>query len=106
MFFPISDAKINRDGVDWIEWRNERFVLHVGKRSLSFSTEYTGQAVDLARTFIRDHNMDQINPDKIAWVEPYGDCLTAYLESSIHNITDPVEIEKLEKVLSRGRRKK
>jgi hypothetical protein len=101
MFYTIKDIAVNRDAVDWIEWRKERSVLHMGSHAMTFALEYAGQVNLMAEKFIRDHNNDQVNPAKIQWAEKYPTCYSVALETSIHTIIDEVEIAKLEAVLKR-----
>ena len=105
MFFPMGEAIVDSQAVDWIEWRKERFVLHIGRQALAYPISLSGQANALAKGFLKAHNGDLVNPARIYWAERLGYQYVVYLETSSHSITDAEQMKKLETWLNRKTRR-
>ena len=105
MFYQIKDVSINRSAVDFIEWRKERFVLSLGPASIAFPLECAGQANEMAKGFIRAHDGTLVNPEKVLYVEHYPQSRIVYTERGHFTIVDAPEMEKLEALIRKGRKK-
>ena len=105
MFYSIGQAMVDSMAVDWIEWRKERFILHMDELALAFPLEYSGQANVLAKDFLKTHNGSLVNPAKINWAEHLSFHYVVYLKTCSHSITDAEQIQKLETWMNRKNRR-
>ena len=105
MFYHIAAYIVRPEAVEFIERRNERFVLNFpGSDTLAVPAVHAGEVNQMAKGFIKAHNGDLVNLAHLRYASKVGDSYILYLPNSTHTIIDEEEIGKIETILNRRKK--